>query len=79
MRERRGAPARGRARVRPGGAWRRASGPSQDATLASGVVGLIMFRKAQLLRETARAACARGIWTNDQSACCVFRLREFDL
>ena len=49
-------------RVRPGGTWRRAqtSGPSQDATLASGAVGLRKFRIAQLLRETARAACAMG-------------------
>ena len=58
-------------RVRPGGTWRRAqtSGPSQDATLASGAVGLRKFRKAQLLRETARAACAMGHAT---SACLWF-------
>jgi hypothetical protein len=48
--------------VRPGGTWRRArtSGPSQDATLASGAVGLRKSRTAQLLREAARAACAIG-------------------
>jgi hypothetical protein len=61
VRDGRGAPARGRARV-PGGTWRRAraqtSGPSQDVTLASSVVGLRTFRTAQLLRETARAASA---------------------
>ena len=58
---RRGVRLVGRARV-PGGTWRRAqtSGPSQDATLASGAVGLRKFRIAQLLRETARAACAMG-------------------
>ena len=62
----------GRARV-PGGTWRRAqtSGPSQDATLASGAVGLRKFRIAQLLRETARAACAMGHAT---SACLWFLL-----
>ena len=60
-------------RVRPGGTWRRAqtSGPSQDATLASGAVGLRKFRIAQLLRETARAACAMGHAT---SACLWFLL-----
>ena len=60
-------------RVRPGGTWRRAqtSGPSQDATLASGAVGLSNFRIAQLLRETARAACAMGHAT---SACLWFLL-----
>jgi hypothetical protein len=48
-----------------GGTWRRArtSGPSQDATLASGAVGLRKSRTAQLLREAARAACAIGTRT----------------
>ena len=48
------------------------SGPSQDVTLASSVVGLRTFRIAQLLRETARAACARGNGTRTTAAC-VFR------
>ena len=66
---RRGVRLVGRARV-PGGTWRRAqtSGPSQDATLASGDVGLRKFRIAQLLREMARAACARGIGTRTKAA-----------
>ena len=66
---RRGVRLVGRARV-PAGTWRRAqtSGPSQDATLASGAVGLRKFRIAQLLRETARAACARGIGTRTKAA-----------
>ena len=70
MRDRRGAPARGRACVRPGATWRRAltSGPSQDATLASCVVGLTMFRTAQLLPETARAASV-GIGLRTEAAC----------
>ena len=47
-----------------GGARAQTSGPSQDVTLASSVVGLRTFRTAQLLRETARAASAGiGMWT----------------
>ena len=45
----------------------RTSGPSQDATLASGAVGLRKSRTAQLLREAARAACAIGTRTRAAS------------
>ena len=51
-------------RAEHGGARAQTSGPSQDVTLASSVVGLRTFRTAQLLRETARAASAGiGYWT----------------
>ena len=55
--------------------WRRAQtfGPSQDATLASGGVGLRTLRTAQLLPETARAASA-GIGWRTKAAWSFIRL-----